>query len=71
MAPPTPEPAATPVPEPTATPIPEPTAAATMIPVPVVVPIDEGGGIPLWVWVLPFVVLALVVGSIAFARSQR
>ena len=76
---PTLEPTATPVPEPTATPTPEPTAtptpgaaaAVTMTPVPVVSTSDEEGGIPPWLWVLPFVVLALVVGSIAYARSQR
>ena len=71
MATPTPEPAATPVPEPTATPMPEPPAPSATPSVPVVVPIDEEGGLPLWLWVLPFVVLALVLGSIAFARSQR
>ena len=67
---PTLEPTATPVPEPTATPTPEPAAAVTMTPVPVV-ELDEDGGLPLWLWVLPFVVLALVLGSIAYARSQR
>ena len=71
---PTPEPTATPVPEPMATPTLEPTAptTTTTTPIPVVVPTDdEEGGIPLWVWVLPFVVLALVVGSMAYARRQR
>ena len=68
---PAPEPTATPVPEPTATPTPRPPAAAIMTPVPVVSTSDEEGGIPPWLWVLPFVVLALVLGSIAYARSQR
>ena len=67
---PTLEPTATPVPEPTATPTPRPSAAATMTPVPVV-ELDEEGGLPLWLWILPFVVLALVLGSIAYARSRR
>ena len=73
----TPEPAAAPTPAPTATPVPEPTATPTAVPppaatvVPVVVTPDEEGGTPLWVWMLPFIVLVLVVGSIAYARSQR
>ena len=66
---PAPEPTATPTPEPTPTPTLEPTAAPTMTPVPVVEP-DEEGGLPLWVWILPVIVLALVLGSIGYARRR-
>ena len=65
-----PLPTATPVPEPTATPTPKPPAPPTMTPVPVA-PTSEGeGGVPSWVWVLPLIFLALVLGSIAYARRQ-
>ena len=65
----TPRPTATPVPEPTATPTPIPPASPTMTPVPVA-PTSEGDGMPLWLFVLPLIFLALVLGSIAYARRQ-
>ena len=71
----TPEPEPTATPESTATATPKPTSPPTPMPppVPTVTPADlgDGGGVPLWVWVLPFIVIALVVGSIAYARGRR
>ena len=67
---PAPEPTATPTSQPTATPTQEPAAPATMTPVPVVEP-DEEGGLPVWLWILPAIVAALVLGSIGYARMRR
>lgn len=70
-----PTPTATPTPEPTATPLPELTPTPTLQPTPTTVPVleppDAEGGVPPWAFILPVIVLALIVGSIAYARSQH
>ena len=70
---PEPEPTATPESTATATPVPTSTPTPMPPPIPTVTPADlgDGGGVPLWVWVLPVIVIALVVGSVVYARGRR
>ena len=85
---PTPEPTATPAPEPTATPTPEPTAmpapAATATPEPTAVPAqsptpvsvaetsEAEEGLPVWLWVVPFIaVVGLLLAVYVFVRRRR
>ena len=67
---PTPPPAPTATPVPLPTPTPEPPPTATMTPIP---PVEEpdGGGVPLWVWLLALLIAVLIAAAVYVQLRAR